>query len=337
LVFALVLVSVWIQRSNSAATGQEASARNGNRHLYGSLSEPYGVPIPYLEAVKKIARELRKSQNPTNSAKQNTHLEQVLFLDLPADSPQIHEVHKRVLAEFTDDSPSYNDRYDNEFPLTSNGIHNRNRDRQNENEIHKKIVSILADVTRRDNDRYGSKFPLAHNGIQAETHNRINGRHVGNENEIHKEFLKEDNCMKSSRGDGACGGGGMGGGRGGRRGKGRNRRGGTSRKKITHKGGRNKNKDEVINKKKVLVIDKLNPERLKIIDMPITEDVDDFNLSDEALETLGDKISSPVDITKVKELKGHEAQKRLQDSKKENEEKEENEGQNENILEKNYN
>jgi hypothetical protein len=44
--------------------------------------------------------------------------------------------------------------------------------------------------------------------------------------------------------------------------------------------------------------------------LPITEDVDDFNLSDETLETLGDEISSPVYITKVKEIKGDKAQKK---------------------------
>jgi hypothetical protein len=331
--FALVVVSVWIQRSYTAATGQEASARNGNHHLYDSLSEPYGVSIPYRDAVKKITQELRKSQN---SAKQNTDLEQVLFLDLPADPPQIHEVHKRVLAEFTDDSPSDNYKYDNELPLTNNGIHNINRDRQNKNEIHKKIMSILADVTRRKNDRYGNEFPLTDNGILAETHNRINGRQIANEN-VRTDLLK-GNFMKSIRGNGTCGGGGMGGDRGGRRGKCGNRKGGTSRKKITHKGGRNKSNDEVINKKKVLVVDKLNPKRFKIIEMPITEDVDDFNLSDEAFETLGDEISSPVDMTKVKEIKGDKAQKTLQDSKKENEEKDKNEEQNENnLLEENYN
>jgi hypothetical protein len=327
--------------SNTATRGQDVSARDGNRPLHVSLSEPFGLLIPYRDTVKKIAQELRKSQNPTNPATQNSDLEKGLFLDLQADPPQIHEIHKRVLEAFTDDSPSDNERYGSEFPFTSNGnqaeIHSIDRDRQNENEIHKKITSILKDVTRRRNERYDNEFSLTDNGIEAENHNRINGRNVEDENGIHEKPLKEDNCMKNGRGDGTRGGGIMGDENGGRRCKGGKRRGGKSRKKIVHKGGRNKCKDEVTTRKKVLVVDKLNPERFKIIEMPITEDVIDFNLSDDALEALGDKISSPIDITKIKEIKGEEAQKRLQDSKKENEEKDENEGENENVVEENYN
>jgi hypothetical protein len=252
-----------IQRSTTATAGQDVPARDGNRPKHASLSEYSGIPIPYSDTKMKIAQELRKSPNPINSATQNSGLEQALFLDLPADPPQLHEIHKRVLGEFTDDSPNGNERYDSEFPLTSNGnqaeIHSRDGDRQNESESGRRRCK--------------------------------NGR----------------------------------------------RRGGTSRKKIVHKGGRNKCKDEVIPRKRVLVVDKLNPERFKIIEIPITEDVDDFNLSDEAIEALGDKISSSIDITKIKQIKGDEAQKRLQESKKENEEKDENEGENEDVLEENYN
>lgn len=40
---------------------------------------------------------------------------------------------------------------------------------------------------------------------------------------------------------------------------------------IIHEGGGNKFKDETIAKKAVLVTDKLNPERLKIVKIPLTE------------------------------------------------------------------
>lgn len=339
-IFALLVLSAWIQRSNTAATGQDVSARGGNRPLHASLSERFELPVQFKDAMKKIAQEKRKSRNPTNSATQNSDIEQDLFLDLPADPPQIHEIHKRVLAEFTDDSPSDSDRYNSEFSFTGNGnqaeIHGRDRDRQNENEIHKKITSILTDVTRRKDQRYDDEFPLTDNGIEGEIHNTINGGHVEDENEIREAPLKEYNRMENGRGDGTRGAGIRRIKTGGRRCNDGNRRGGTSRKKIIHTGRRNKCKDEVISRKKVLVVDKLNPEKFKIIEIPITEDVDDFKLSDETLEALGDKISSPIDTTKIKEIKGDEAQRRLQDSKEANKEMDEYEAENENVPENDY-
>jgi hypothetical protein len=182
-----LVLSIWIQKSNTATTRQDVPASDGNRPLRDSLSEPFELPIPYRDTVKKIAQELRKSRNPSNSATQNSEFEHGLFLDLPADPPQIHEIHKRVLAEFTDDSPSDNKKYDSEFSFTSNGkIHSRDRDRQNENEIHKRITSIIADVTRRENERYDNEFPLRSNGNQAEIHSRDRDRQ--NENKIHKRI-----------------------------------------------------------------------------------------------------------------------------------------------------
>lgn len=43
----------------------------------------------------------------------------------------------------------------------------------------------------------------------------------------------------------------------------------------------------------------------------MAEDINDLNFSDKTHEALGDKISSPIDITKtIKEIKGNEAQKK---------------------------
>jgi transposase-like protein len=183
-----VAVSVWIQGSkakyiinedrNTAAAGQDVSAKDRNHQLDASLSELFGYPIPYRDTVKQAAQELRTSQILTNSATQNAHVQQLLDLDFPEDAPQIHSVHKRVLPEFRGDAPSNNDRYDNKFPRTNNAIqaeiHNRKSDKHNENgnQIHKKIMSTFSGVTRRKNDRYGNKFPLASNGIRAEIQNR---------------------------------------------------------------------------------------------------------------------------------------------------------------------
>jgi hypothetical protein len=83
--------------------------------------------------------------------------------------------------------------------------------------------------------------------------------------------------------------------------------------------------DESTPMNKGVVVDKENPEKSKIIQIPMTEDVDDFNFSDEALENVGDKVASPVDTKKIKEIKGEEAQKLLQDSKKVNEDDDEDE------------
>ncbi|PNF34596.1 hypothetical protein B7P43_G05875 [Cryptotermes secundus] len=67
-----------------------------------------------------------------------------------------------------------------------------------------------------------------------------------------------------------------------------------------------------------LVVDKEHPEKFKIFQIPMKEDVNDFNFSDEALENVADKVASPIDPTKVKVVKGEEAQRLLQDSKKKN-------------------
>lgn len=65
----------------------------------------------------------------------------------------------------------------------------------------------------------------------------------------------------------------------------------------------------------------MNPERFKHIEMPMIEDVDDFTLSGEALETMGDKISSNID-SKIKEFQRDDTQRRVQQSKKENDDNE---------------
>ncbi|XP_033607192.1 A disintegrin and metalloproteinase with thrombospondin motifs 7-like [Cryptotermes secundus] len=91
-----------------------------------------------------------------------------------------------------------------------------------------------------------------------------------------------------------------------------------SKKKIFYKGNENKCDEETTTIKEGLVVDKEHPEKFKIFQIPMKEDVNDFNFSDEALENVADKVASPIDPTKVKVVKGEEAQRLLQDSKKKN-------------------
>ncbi|PNF21231.1 hypothetical protein B7P43_G04192 [Cryptotermes secundus] len=81
-----------------------------------------------------------------------------------------------------------------------------------------------------------------------------------------------------------------------------------------------------------LIVDKGNPDKLKYIEIPMEEDVNDFNFSEEALENVGDKVSSPIDAKRVKEFKGDEAQRKLQDKKKENEDTDEKQDENEYVY-----
>jgi hypothetical protein len=81
--------------------------------------------------------------------------------------------------------------------------------------------------------------------------------------------------------------------------------------------------------RKGLVIRRVHPEKLKVIEMPIIDDINDLNPSDEALEAAGDVISSALDTTKIKELKGEEALKALRDDKNEKEERDGREDENE--------
>jgi hypothetical protein len=106
---------------------------------------------------------------------------------------------------------------------------------------------------------------------------------------------------------------------------------GTSRKKIIH-GGRNKCKDKTDPRKTELVVDKVHPERFKYVEIPMEDDVNDFNFSEEALENVGDKVSSSIDTKKIKEFKGEEARRKLQESKKANEEEDDNEDENEYVY-----
>jgi hypothetical protein len=144
-----------------------------------------------------------------------------------------------------------------------------------------------------------------------------------------KPIVKEDDCKKNRKTDEKHGGGAREDDSGERSGE--DVKGGTKRKEIIH-GGKNKCKDKTIPRKTELVVDKVNPERFKYIEIPMTEDVDDFNFSEEALENVGDKVSSNIDTKRVKEFKGDDAQRRLQDSKKENEDKDDNEEENEYIY-----
>jgi hypothetical protein len=73
--------------------------------------------------------------------------------------------------------------------------------------------------------------------------------------------------------------------------------------------------------KKGLVVDRVNPKKLKVLEIPMTDDVNNFDLSDEAFEAAGDVIASPIDTSKIKVLEGEEALKALTEGKKRNEEK----------------
>jgi hypothetical protein len=73
---------------------------------------------------------------------------------------------------------------------------------------------------------------------------------------------------------------------------------------------------------------KMNPKRFKIIEIPITGNIIDFNFSDEAHEELGDQRYSPTDAIQIKGIK-NEAHTLLHGSKKKNDDKDENEDENE--------
>jgi hypothetical protein len=89
-------------------------------------------------------------------------------------------------------------------------------------------------------------------------------------------------------------------------------------RKPFHKENDKKDEVEVTTNEKGLVVDKLNPEKFKILEIPMSEDVYTFDFSDEALENVAGNIASNVDMTKMKEIKGNEAQRKIQESKKEN-------------------
>ncbi|KDR11853.1 A disintegrin and metalloproteinase with thrombospondin motifs 7 [Zootermopsis nevadensis] len=61
----------------------------------------------------------------------------------------------------------------------------------------------------------------------------------------------------------------------------------------------------------ILIIDKPNPDRFKVVEVPKNQGVNNLNLSDEALEALGDQVASNMDATKT----GEEAHKRLKEGK----------------------
>lgn len=61
----------------------------------------------------------------------------------------------------------------------------------------------------------------------------------------------------------------------------------------------------------ILIIDKPNPDRFKVVEVPKNQDVNNLKLSDEALEALGDQVASNMDATKT----GEESQKRPKEGK----------------------
>ncbi|PSN39707.1 hypothetical protein C0J52_17986 [Blattella germanica] len=79
------------------------------------------------------------------------------------------------------------------------------------------------------------------------------------------------------------------------------------------------------NKTGSIVIDTIPPEKIKVIQMPLIKDSKQFNMSDEAVESIGDSVPSLVDVCKAKEATGEEALKQLLETKKKNEEKTEKE------------
>ena len=70
-----------------------------------------------------------------------------------------------------------------------------------------------------------------------------------------------------------------------------------------------------------LVVDKVPAEKLKVYEIPLIEDKKEMNMSDSALEAVGDSVPSIVDESKTKELKGEEALKELKEARRLNEEK----------------
>jgi hypothetical protein len=149
-----------------------------------------------------------------------------------------------------------------------------------------------------------------------------------------KPIAKEENSVKNSRNRGRCGGNGEDDDDEERSDddddeercdddEDRNNK--PSKKKEFRKGNKNNCDEETTTMREGLVVDRVNPEKLKVFQIPMTEDVDDFNLSDEALENVGDKVASPIDTTKMKEIKGEEAQRVLQDIKKKNQDNDDNE------------
>jgi hypothetical protein len=143
------------------------------------------------------------------------------------------------------------------------------------------------------------------------------------ENKV-KPIAKEENRVKNCNNDGRCTGNeevddGE------RCDNDGDRNSGSSKNKAFPKENENKCDDETTTMREGLVVDKENPEKFKIFQIPMTENVNDFNFSDEALENVADKVASPIDPSKMKEIKGEEAQRLLQDSKKQNEENDETE------------
>jgi hypothetical protein len=96
----------------------------------------------------------------------------------------------------------------------------------------------------------------------------------------------------------------------------------TNKKKPFHK--EEEKKTEITTTRRP-VTDILNSEKFKILEIPMTEDANNITFSDEAYENVAGNIPSKMDMTKMEEKKGNEAQRILQKSKKENIDKHESE------------
>jgi hypothetical protein len=93
---------------------------------------------------------------------------------------------------------------------------------------------------------------------------------------------------------------------------------GTNKKKPYQKESDKKEEVPVTSRKKGLAVDKLSPNRFRVFEIPMSEDVNDFSFSDEAYETVAGNVASNVNMTEMEEKKGKAAMKTIQDSKKEN-------------------
>jgi thrombospondin motif-containing protein 7/thrombospondin motif-containing protein 12 len=160
--------------------------------------------------------------------------------------------------------------------------------------------------------------------LGADEDNLLRDRTSSNFRQREPKSIANDNCKEKCNKDERCGDEIE---EDSRKRRGWNRKEKTSRKTII-RAEINEGKSEPSSRKNGLAVDKVNPKRFKHIEIPMTYDADDFDMSEEALEFMGDKVSSDIDSKKIKEFLGDDAQRRVQQSKKENEENDDNEEDN---------
>lgn len=72
-----------------------------------------------------------------------------------------------------------------------------------------------------------------------------------------------------------------------------------------------------------IVHDRIPPEEIKVIEVPLKQSHLSLNLSDSVFETMGDQIGDSLDISKAKITTGEAAAKILENMQKEKKEKQE--------------